>query len=93
MLNAAIAGLGWWGRTLVESVSGVSDDFRFIAGVDPFVSDETKAFTELHGMELHTDFDAALADPKLEAVVLATPHSLHTDQVVAAAEAGGGPRR
>ena len=88
MVNAAIAGLGWWGKTLVESVSGVSDDLRFVAGIDPFASGDTKAFTELHGMELHTDFDAALADPKVEAVVLATPHSLHTDQVVAAAEAG-----
>jgi predicted dehydrogenase len=88
MVNAAIAGLGWWGKTLVESVSGLSDDLRFVAGIDPFASDDTKAFTELHGMELHTDFDAALADPKIEAVVLATPHSLHTDQVVAAAEAG-----
>jgi predicted dehydrogenase len=88
MLNAAIAGLGWWGKTLVESVSGVSDDLRFIAGIDPFASDDTKAFTELHGMELYNDFDAALADPKIEAVVLATPHSLHTDQVIAAAEAG-----
>ena len=88
MVNAAIAGLGWWGKTLVESVSGVSDDLRFVAGVDPFASDETKAFTDEHGMELHTELEAALADPKVDAVVLATPHSLHTDQVVAAAEAG-----
>ena len=25
MLNAAIVGLGWWGKTLVESVQGSSD--------------------------------------------------------------------
>ncbi len=46
MVNAAIAGLGWWGKTLVESVSGVSDDLRFVAGIDPFASDDTKAFTK-----------------------------------------------
>jgi hypothetical protein len=32
MINAAIIGLGWWGQTLVESVSGVSNDIRFVAG-------------------------------------------------------------
>jgi len=32
MINAAIIGLGWWGKTLVEAVSGVSDDIRFVAG-------------------------------------------------------------
>ena len=34
MINAAIVGLGWWGKTLVESVQGTSDDIRFVAGDD-----------------------------------------------------------
>ena len=88
MINVAIAGLGWWGQTLVESVSGDSDKFRFVAGVDPFATDKTKEFTELHNMQLMSELDEALADPKIDAVVLATPHSLHTEQVVAAAAAG-----
>jgi predicted dehydrogenase len=88
MVNAAIAGLGWWGQTLVESVSGESEDIRFVAGVDPFANDDTKAFTDLHKMDLHTEYEAVLADDNVDAVVLATPHSLHTDQVVAAAAAG-----
>ena len=88
MINAAIAGLGWWGQTLVESVSGDSDKLRFVAGIDPFASEKTEEFTKLHDMELIREFDAALTDPKIDAVVLATPHSMHTDQVVAAAEAG-----
>ena len=88
MINAAIAGLGWWGQTLVESVSGDSDKIRFVTGIDPFASEKTEAFTRLHGMALVSELDAALADPKVDAVVLATPHSLHTEQVIAAAEAG-----
>ena len=32
MINAAMVGLGWWGKTLVESVQGTSDDIRFVAG-------------------------------------------------------------
>ena len=33
MINAAMVGLGWWGKTLVESVQGTSDDIQFVAGV------------------------------------------------------------
>jgi predicted dehydrogenase len=41
-----------------------------------------------HGLELSADFADAVADPRVRAVVLATPHSLHVDQVVAVAKAG-----
>jgi hypothetical protein len=29
MLNMAMIGLGWWGKTLVESVQGRSENIRF----------------------------------------------------------------
>ena len=32
MIKAAIVGLGWWGKTLVESVQDGSDAIRFVAG-------------------------------------------------------------
>ena len=32
MIRAAIIGLGWWGKTLVESVQGTSDVIQFTAG-------------------------------------------------------------
>ena len=92
MLNLALAGLGWWGQTLVESVSGDSegdsDKVRFVTGVDPFANEKTEEFCRLHNMKLVPDLDDALGDPNVDAVVLATPHSMHTDQVVAVAAAG-----
>ncbi len=36
----------------------------------------------------HTDLDALLADPRLDAVVIATPDGLHAEQTLAAFEAG-----
>ena len=57
MINAAIIGLGWWGKTLVESVSGVSDDIRFVAGTTRSLSDEAKAFAKEHNMELRASFE------------------------------------
>ncbi|HEY6241025.1 MAG TPA: Gfo/Idh/MocA family oxidoreductase, partial [Burkholderiales bacterium] len=86
MINAAIVGLGWWGKTLVESAEG-SDAIRFVAGATRTVSADLKAFADAHKLRLAGNFDALLADRSVDAVVLATPHSLHAQQVIAAAGA------
>ena len=65
MLNAAIVGLGWWGQTLVESVSGNSEKIRFVRAVSRSASETAKEFSKLHKMNLVRDFDAVLADPKI----------------------------
>lgn len=87
MINVAIVGLGWWGKTLVESAQG-SDAIRFVAGATRTVSPEIKAFAETHKLRLAENYEALLADPKVDAVVLTTPHSLHAAQVIAAAGKG-----
>jgi predicted dehydrogenase len=88
MINAAIVGLGWWGKTIVESVQGTSDVVRFVAGTTRTVSPELTAFAETQRFTLADSYEAVLADPAIDAVVLATPHSLHALQVLAAAKAG-----
>jgi len=88
MINAAIIGLGWWGKTLVEAVSGVSEDSRVVAGTTRTLSDEAKAFAKEHNMELRASFEDIIADPDIDAVVLVTPNSIHSAQTVAAAQAG-----
>jgi predicted dehydrogenase len=87
MIRAGIVGLGWWGRTLVESAAG-SDVIRFTGGATRTLSPEVTAFAAAHGLRLAESYDALLADPQIDAVVLATPHSLHAAQVIAAAAAG-----
>jgi predicted dehydrogenase len=88
MITAAIVGLGWWGRTLVESVQRDSDVIRFVAGATRTVSPEVQAFADVQKLTLAESYDALLADPRVNAVVLATPHSMHAEQVIAAARAG-----
>jgi predicted dehydrogenase len=88
VIKAAIVGLGWWGKTLVESVQGTSDAIQFVAGTSRTITPALTAFGEAQGLRLAPDYAALLADPAVEAVVLATPHSQHTAQVVAAAQAG-----
>jgi predicted dehydrogenase len=87
VINAAIVGLGWWGKTLVEAVEN-SDAVRFVAGTTRTVTPEVETFAAQKKFRLAANFDALLSDPGIDAVVLATPHSMHATQVIAAAAAG-----
>jgi len=87
MINAAIVGLGWWGKTLVEAVQDTSDAVHFVAGTTRTMSPDVQAFADAQHLTLAASYEALLADPRLDAVVLATPHSLHAAQVMAAAAA------
>ncbi|PHK96698.1 oxidoreductase [Pseudoroseomonas rhizosphaerae] len=87
-LQAAIIGMGRWGRTLVESVQGREGaGIRFVAG-STGTPDKARDWARAQGLRLHDSYEAALADPEVRAVVLATPHRLHAEQVIAAARAG-----
>ena len=87
MLRAAIIGPGWWGKTLVTAVQGKSDAITFVAAATRTPA-KVEEFCRQHGLKLLADYEAALADPDIDAVVLATPHSQHGDQVRCAAAAG-----
>jgi predicted dehydrogenase len=88
MINAAIVGLGWWGKTLVESLADGSDLMRFVGMTTRTKSDDVEAFAKQHGLRVLDSYQAVLADPAIDAVVLSTPPSGHRDQVIAAAKAG-----
>jgi predicted dehydrogenase len=88
MLNAAIVGLGWWGKTLVEAVQQDSEEIRFVAGTTRTMTPEVQAFADAQKFALADSYESLLANPKVDAVVLATPHSMHAGQMIAAAAAG-----
>ena len=75
MINAGIVGLGWWGKNLVGAVQGKSDRLRFVRGACRDIG-PVAAFAERHGLALSSSLTELLADECVEAVVLATPHSL-----------------
>jgi predicted dehydrogenase len=64
-------------RTKLRFVHRISKEF-----------DAALPIAEANGFTLSDDLEKALADPKVQAVVLATPHSLHADQIVRVASAG-----
>jgi predicted dehydrogenase len=74
MIRAAIIGLGTRGQHLVRCAGGARH-IRFTAAATRTTANAA-------------DFAAALEDPEIDAAVLATPHTQHTHQIVAAAAAG-----
>jgi predicted dehydrogenase len=87
MIRAAIVGLGRWGRSLVASVQGKSGQLRFVRA-HTRTSASAEDFCRQHDVPLVDSYKQILADPDVDAVVLATPHSLHASQIIAAAAAG-----
>ena len=85
MIHAAIVGLGRWGRNLVEAALG-HEGLQIVRAVEPDI-EAAQAFCAQHHLELAEDLDAVLADGAIDAILLATPHSLHPAQVIACAGA------
>jgi len=86
MLRMAIVGLGRWGKNLVNSVAD-SDLLRFTIA-NSRTRQTAEAFCREKSLRWTSDLDEVLRDPAIDAVVFATPHSQHPDQVRRAAAAG-----
>jgi predicted dehydrogenase len=78
-LGVAVVGLGWWGRIMVPLLK-TSSKLRVVTGVD------VQAVPDL-GIPVERDFEKALKNPEVQAVILCTPHSQHTEQIIQAAGA------
>ena len=86
MLRAAIVGIGNWGQNLVRSVEG-SGRIRFVAGATRTAA-KAEEFCKRRHISLFGSYEELLRSDDVQAVVLATPHSQHCDEIVAAAKAG-----
>jgi predicted dehydrogenase len=87
MLRAASIGLGWWSNELAAAIQGKSRKIKIVSCCSRSV-DKRERFAANFGAATHDSFDALLADPAIDAVILTTPHSLHAEHVIAAAAAG-----
>jgi predicted dehydrogenase len=86
MIRAAIVGLGRWGRALVSSVQGRSSDIQFVSACTRTRA-AAEAFCRDKNLPLTDSYEQVLADPHIDAVVLATPHRQHAEQIQKAAAA------
>jgi predicted dehydrogenase len=86
MINAAIVGLGRWGRSLAAATTG-SSDIRFLAAATG-TRKNAEDFCRANDIALADSYQEILRRPDIEAIVLATPHSQHEAQALAALGAG-----
>src|SRR6202040_351473 len=86
MIRAAIVGLGRWGRSLVASVADNSHDIKFVLAYTRTRA-SAEDFCRERQIPLADSYEQILRDPDVDAVVLATPHSQHQAQALAAAAA------
>lgn len=86
-VKIALVGMGWWGQKMLAVLQAAPQDIRVVRAVEPNI-ETVRALCAEKGIALSAEYADALNDPEVEAVVLATPHSLHTAQIAAAVAAG-----
>ena len=88
-LRVAVIGYGWWGKTIVATLQ--SSDFLKVEMVieqEEAPRLEAQLLGVSSGFSVSSSFNDAITNPKVEAVILCTPHKLHASQIAAAAGAG-----
>ena len=86
MINIGIIGAGFWGEKHAVAINALSTAELVAANrTNPTALNE---FIEKFGGRGYTDYRELLDDPRVDAVVIATPHHLHTEIVLDAAKAG-----
>ena len=82
-----VVGYGYWGPNIVRNVVE-RPEFRLM-GLCEMDDGRAEDFRRRHpGVWVESDYDAALADPRIEAVAIATPPHTHYNLVRRALEAG-----
>ncbi|MBW4706368.1 Gfo/Idh/MocA family oxidoreductase [Roseobacter sp. YSTF-M11] len=85
-MKVAVIGLGWWGKQIVTCLEP-SPHLDVTHGVDMDL-EAVAPFALAHDLVLLNSLEAVLAHPDVDGVILATPHSLHEQQVLACVNAG-----
>ena len=86
-VRIALIGMGWWGKKMLAVLQAAPQDIRIVRAVEPN-TESVAALCAEREVTLSADYADALANPAVEAVVLATPHELHGAQIEAAVAAG-----
>lgn len=84
-VKVAMIGLGWWGKKMTAVLQKASRDIEIVCAAEP--NPAGADFAAANGFTHYAQFKDALNHPGVEAVILATPHSLHAGQIKASVAA------
>lgn len=86
MFTAAVVGLGWWGRNMVNTIEQ-SDKINILSVTSGHPANH-KDFADEKGVSLAASYDEILENNDIDAVILCTPHTQHERQFLDAIDAG-----
>ena len=83
-VGLGLIGVGRWGRNYVRTIAGIAN-----AGLVAVASRNPETASLLpQGARIHVDWRDLVADPAVEAVIIASPPSVHAAPLIAAVSAG-----
>jgi len=85
-VKVAMVGLGWWGRKMAAVLQQAKGDIEIACAAEP--NPAGKEFAAANNFKHYGSDREAIQHPGVEAVILATPHSLHAEQIERAVAAG-----
>ncbi len=86
-VRVGVAGLGYWGPNLARNLAALPGcELRWVC--DPSEQARARVAPQFPGARATAELEDLLADPALDAVVLATPVPTHAELAVRVAEAG-----
>jgi predicted dehydrogenase len=85
-MRVGLIGCGKVGQIHAAALRGIPEaELAAVCDVSP---DRARAFADRYGVPGYTDVDALLREGRVEAVVIGTPHPLHAEPAVRAAQTG-----
>ncbi len=87
MFKLAIAGLGWWGKVIINRLS-TSKNIKIVFLIDPKPDSEAVKLAANKKITIFDNFQETLLSHKVDGIVLCTPNTLHMNQTIFCAKIG-----
>ena len=87
MFKLAIAGLGWWGKVIINRLSD-SKNIKIVFLIDPKPDTEALKLAANKKIPIFSNFEETLLNNKVDGIVLCTPNTLHMKQTIFCAKIG-----
>jgi hypothetical protein len=88
-VKVAVIGYGWWGKIITATLEASSLlDVVMVVENDPKVIESAQSGPHTINFQFANEFEDAIKNPDVEAIILCTPHQFHAKQIHMAAQAG-----
>ena len=87
MIKAASVGLGWWSDELAKSIQGRSKKIKIISCYSRSLKKRIQ-FSKKFKTQYHNSYKSLIKDPSIDAIILTSPHSMHSEHAIQALQNG-----